>query len=254
MATTKKVSNPAAALGQEVGKLIEDALVESLRLAMEVYGHTIGPERMKNGTDNVFQIDAVVRADKGNPVILLDPKYIRYKKHNRDKGSWLCVAHYNLRKTYPSIRKSIAVLAGNWSGSSVDLIKSFGVETLSIPFPRISKVVADYGIEFDWDERDRETPRKSYEAFLRLNEDQRKDIAERLIEPVKKSLEDSVIEVIQSTIADQRIKHIELLLKTDSDQMLLLQYESVAKALEGMAVLVSDRRDISVFMEGGDGD
>ncbi len=36
--------------------------------------------------------------------------------------------------------------------------------------------------------------------------------------------------------------------------MLLLQYESVAKALEGMAGFVSDRRDISVFMEGGDGD
>ncbi|MCY4198415.1 MAG: hypothetical protein OXF31_01115 [Gammaproteobacteria bacterium] len=254
MATTKKVSNPAAALGQEVGKLIEDALVGSLRLAMKVYGHTIGPERMKNGTDNVFQIDAVVRDDKGNPVILLDPKYIRYKKHNRDKGSWLCVAHYNLRKTYPSIRKSIAVLAGNWSGTSVDLIKSFGIETLGIPFAHIRKVVADYGIEFDWDEKDRETPRESFETYLGLEQEQKKDIAERLIEPVKKALEDSVIDVIQTTIADQRIKQIELLLKTDSDQMLLLQYESVAKALEGMAGFVSDRRDIRVFLENGIGD
>ncbi len=248
----KNVSNPAAALGQEVGKLIEDELVGSLRLAMDGYGHTIGPEKLKNGTDVVFQIDAVVRDDKGNPVILLDPKYIRYTKHNRDKGSWLCVAHYNLRKTYPTIRKSIAVLAGNWSEPSVELVKSFGIETLRIPFEHISKVTSGFGIEFDWGEKDRETPRQSHESFLALDEDQKKELAERLIETVKKQLEDSVIEVIQSTVSEQHVSAVEVLLKTDSNQMLLLQYDSVSKAMEEMVRFISDRRDIGVFLDQGD--
>ncbi len=52
MAAMKKVTNAAAALGQEIGKLIEEEIIESLRLAMEVYGHTIGPEKMKDGTDD----------------------------------------------------------------------------------------------------------------------------------------------------------------------------------------------------------
>lgn len=247
--SARQVANPAAALGQEVGKLIEDELVESLRLAMEVYGHTIAPERLKDVTENVFQIDAVIRDDQKNPVILLDPKYIRYTKHNRDKGSWLCVAHYNLRRTHPSIRKSIAVLAGNWSKSSLELIRSFGIETLEIPFEHMVEVIAAYGIEFEWQEKDKETPRNSYEAYLALTPTQKKEMSERLIKPVGKKLEDSVIEVIQSKISDQRITGVEMLLKTDSNQMLLKQFDSAAEALREMTRFTSDRSDIGLFLE-----
>ena len=247
----KNVANPAAALGQEIGKLIEVELVQSLRLAMEVFGHTIGPAKLKDATENIFQIDAVVRDSKGSPIILLDPKYIRYKKHNRDKGSWLCVAHYNLRKTYPTIRKCIAVLAGNWSKPSMELIKSFGVEILNIPFLHIKEVASSYGVEFEWEEKDRETPRISHELFVELSSEQKSEMAQRLIAPVKKELEDSVIDVIESTISEQRVSGVEILLKTESNQMLLRQYESVAEALKGMVEFTSERRDVGVFLERG---
>lgn len=216
---------------------------------MEVYGHAIAPAKLKDATENVFQIDAVVRDHKGDPIILLDPKYIRYKKHNRDKGSWLCVAHYNLRKTYPTIRKCIAVLAGNWSKPSMELIKSFGVEILNIPFLHIKEVASSFGVEFDWKEKDRETPRKSLETFVNLSLRHRSEMAQRLIAPVKKQLDDSVIDVIESTISEQRISGVEMLLKTESSQMLLRQYDSVAEALKGMVEFTSERRDVSVFLE-----
>ena len=108
-------TNAAAAFGEEIGKLFEDAIVKGLSDDVKARGCTIKPRKMKNGTGNVYQIDAVIFDKDSNPLIIIDPKYIRYAKHNRDKGSWLCVAHYNLRKTFPTIRKSISSLAGRWS-------------------------------------------------------------------------------------------------------------------------------------------
>ena len=88
------VARATSALGQEVGKLFEQAVTESVREEVEARGHSIRPAKLKNGTGNVYQIDAVVFDANDDPVIIIDPKYIRYTKHNRDKGSWLCTAHY----------------------------------------------------------------------------------------------------------------------------------------------------------------
>src|SRR3972149_4519060 len=127
-------TNAAAAFGEEIGKLFEVTILKGLADDVKAKSCTIKPYKLKNGTGNIYQIDAVVFDKDNNPLIIIDPKYIRYTKHNRDKGSWLCVAHYNLRKTYPSIRKSISILAGRWSKPSIELIKSFGVEIIELPF------------------------------------------------------------------------------------------------------------------------
>ena len=119
------VARATSALGQEVGKLFESAVIESVRDEVESRDFSIRPARLRNGTGNTYQIDAIVFDADEQPVIIIDPKYIRYTKHNRDKGSWLCVAHYNLRKTHRSIRKSIAALAGRWSAPSKAMIQSF---------------------------------------------------------------------------------------------------------------------------------
>lgn len=50
------MSNPAAALGQEIGKLFEAFIIERLRPPVEERSHTIEPQRMVNGTGNVYQI------------------------------------------------------------------------------------------------------------------------------------------------------------------------------------------------------
>ncbi len=245
------VSNAGSALGQLVGKLFEGSLVQTLRPSVEERNHKINPERLVNGADNVYQIDAVIRDEQDQPVILLDPKYIRYKKHNRDKGSWLCTSHYALRKTYPSLRKSIAVLAGNWSSPSIKLMESFGVEVLQVPFEHMVSVLGDYGVQFDWDERDRVTPMHSLEAFTALHMDIHNDIAGRLVEPVRNAIIVSVNDVIESdwSTSASRVTSVEVLLKTDRNEMLMRQYDSVAAAMQGMIPFVSDLSDVREFLQ-----
>ena len=161
-------TNAAAAFGEEIGKLFEDAILKGLSDDVKARGCTIKPRKMKNGTGNVYQIDAVIFDKDSNPLIIIDPKYIRYTKHNRDKGSWLCVAHYNLRKTFPTIRKSISILAGRWSKPSVALIKSFGVEVFEVPFPIFITALGKWGIDFDWAESDRTASTQAWQSFCKL--------------------------------------------------------------------------------------
>lgn len=245
------VSNPASALGQEIGKLFEGGVVEGLRSFVKEHNHSIGPEKLVNGTKNAYQIDAVIRDDRSQPVILLDPKYVRYKKHNRDKGSWLCTAHYNLRKTYPSLRKTVAVLAGNWSHTSIALIESFGIEVLHVPFAHMVEVLLDFGVQFSWPEKDRSTPAISLRAFNDLSSLDRHKIAEKLVEPIKQKLISSVREVIMSDwqSSHSRISTVEVLLKTDRNEMLLLQYESVNEAVKGMVEFMTDLSDIKTYLK-----
>ena len=249
--STRRVSNPASALGEAVGKLFEAGVVAGLREEIEARGCVIRPARLTNGTGNTYQIDAVVFDSNENPVIIIDPKYIRYTKHNRDKGSWLCTAHYNLRKTYPTIRKSIAVLASRWSAPSKALIRSFGVETMEVPFDDMVSVLAGYGVNFAWSEKDRETPREAWEQFASLGNDALGTIAIGLTAGIIIRLKTSVTRVLDADIASlpTRISGVEVLLKTDRDEMVLLAFDSVAASLEAMARLVSDRPDISDLLE-----
>ena len=90
--------NPVIALGDAIGKSIEAALVEGLRETVEALGYTIGSRNLTDQASITYQIDAVVSDGDDNPVIIIESKYIRSTHANRDKGSRICVAHYNLCK------------------------------------------------------------------------------------------------------------------------------------------------------------
>lgn len=152
------MANPASALGEAIGKSVEREIQSIIRRAVFPYGlrvDTGGPRKEKrkgvklllvNETGNEYQIDTIVEDKNGQPLILVESKYLRYKKHNRDKASWTCVAHFKLRTTYPTIKKSIAVLMGNWSAPSRKLMEAFGVEVIEIPFKQMVEVLQRYGI------------------------------------------------------------------------------------------------------------
>ncbi len=96
-------ANPGSAIGEAVGAEIEAALNHFLEQLAESTGHHFvctGPRDTKTGKPRkllmydkfgtAYNIDSVIANESMQPVILIESKYIRYKKHNRDKGSWLC--------------------------------------------------------------------------------------------------------------------------------------------------------------------
>ena len=253
--TTQRVSNHASKLGSAVGDLFQTGVTEALRPDVESRGHSIAPARLVNGTGNTYQIDAVVFNPDGQPVVILDVKYIRYPKHNRDKASWLCTAHYNLRKTHSTLRKSIAALAGNWTPGSKSLMRSFGVEIVEETFEHFVTVLGDYGVDFDWPERDRDTPARSLELFNRLTELERVRIAEELAANISDPLQASVTQVLDTDMSTlpSRISNVEIILQTDQNEMVLLKRPTVTESIQALTGFISDNPDISDLVAGHHG-
>lgn len=241
------VARPTSALGEAVGKVFEKAVLETVRESVESREHSITPARLRNGTGNVYQIDAVVFDKDKNPIIIIDPKYIRYTKHNRDKGSWLCVAHYNLRKSHPTIRKSIAVLAGRWSNPSKELVKSFGVELLEVPFETMAQATRNHGIEMDWPEQSGdEIAAQSLVRFQDLSDDARLAMGFDMVASVSSHLNQQIAAVLDTDMESigSRVSEVEILLKTDQGEMVLSRYPQVSQAISSLMPLVADIPDI----------
>ena len=49
---------------------------------------TLKSEKIVNGNNIEYDIDLVIRNFKEEIISIIETKFIRYKKHNRDKGSW----------------------------------------------------------------------------------------------------------------------------------------------------------------------
>jgi len=245
--SSKGVSNPSSALGEAVGKLFERGVVDCLQNEVADRGHSIRPSRLTNGTGNTYQIDAVVYDQDEKPIIIIEPKYIRYTKHNRDKASWLCTAHYNLRKTHPTIRKSIAVLGGRWSAPSKALMGSFGVQLFEVSFDNIVNILDRYGVAFNWPESGAgEWPRQAWNKFSLLNEFDRIKISEEFVSGIHRELIDAVAYVLDTDISTlpRRISSVEVLMKTEQDEIVLKTFGSVAAAIQDLTGYITDRADI----------
>jgi hypothetical protein len=95
----EQVSNPGSALGEAIGSLLEQEIHTLLRPIVEQHGaiyitspqEIIAKARKKliltDQDGNDYEVDAVIVNRRLQPLVLLESKYIRYKKHNRDKAS-----------------------------------------------------------------------------------------------------------------------------------------------------------------------
>jgi hypothetical protein len=190
----QQVANPGSALGEAIGALLEaeiHRIMEPIARAKNCVYVTAGPVNPRTGKEtkliltdndgNDYNVDAVIINKRFQPLVLIESKYIRYKKHNRDKASWVCTAHTKLRQRYVTVRKSIVVLMGSWSKPSKRLLESFEVELFEVSFDDICEILAQHGIDYRWAEKDRQTALESWQTFCRLSERKRKQIAKSLI-------------------------------------------------------------------------
>lgn len=249
--------NYASKLGEAVGHAVEAEVqriiqkaVEPHNLYVDVGGARPGKRKgkkllMVNDTGTEYQIDLAVENKDGDPLILVESKYIRYKKHNRDKASWTCVAHYKLRTTYPSVRKSIAVLMGQWSEPSRKLMNSFGVELVVIPFNHMVEVLKAFGIEFDWPEDDNAISKRSWAKWEKLSDADKSEIAQRIIDPQASQIRKLVIDAIQAEdVQAKNVERIELLLKTSQGEYFLKKFQSAREAAIYLLGLTRDADDV----------
>lgn len=217
--TNKKVTNGGSAIGEAIGANLEMAVQDTIDKFLENYScHLLrktgyNPLTRKTSKKlylydemgNRYDIDGVITDESMHPLILLESKYIRYKKHNRDKGSWICNAHTAIRKRYSSIRSSVAVLAGNWSRPSLAMMRSYDVNCFVVPFDKITLFLAQRGIDFTWDEADDEKAMAAWNQYKELSPAEQYAIGLEMVDVIKEGL----YECLKAALDNNRIRTIQ---------------------------------------------
>lgn len=239
------VANPGSALGEAIGSSMEDALEALLNDVADKYGYhylTSGVRKTKSGKKpkkllmsdnfgNEYDIDGVLANQSMQPLIIFESKYIRYKNHNRDKGSWICNAHSAVRKRYHSIRSSIAILAGNWSGSSQAMMRSSDINLFLIPFDYICEVLSEFGIDFNWEEKDRDKAIRAWENFNKLNSEQKESIGIKMIDSIKDNLGTLIENILDDTV-EREVNKVLVELISNLGEVKVYEFESINDALD----------------------
>ena len=224
---SKIVANPGSTLGEAVGALVEGEVNRLLRPMAESHDCVLlsaGKPNPKTGkvtklllhdeAGNAYNIDAVIANERLQPLVLIESKYIRYKKHNRYKGSWICTAHYSLRRTFPTVRKSIAVLAGSWSASSKAMMESFDVSLFEVGFSHVADTLAEFGIDFRWEEKERDKAIAAWEKWSALSETQFDQIARKLLISIEPELKLALAQTLDEA-TPREVSRVEIVIETN---------------------------------------
>ncbi len=243
MTENENIQNPGSALGEAIGALMEISLNKYLSEIIETYncrliskGQNLKTKKetkllLYDNFGTAYNIDAVVANEAIQPLILLEYKYIRYKKHNRDKGSWVCTAHSAIRRRYSSIRSSIAILAGSWSKSSVAMMKSHDINIFIIPFDKITQLLKAHNIKFDWGEKDREIAVDAWAKFEKLRDEEKYAIGEEMVSEIKPDLE-KAIELTLDNTTKREVSRVTIEIHTNIGEVKTFEFSDVNSALD----------------------
>ena len=242
------VTNGGSAIGEAIGAHMEASVQKVIKEYVAKYnlrfisdlgkGQKKGSRKkltLPDGKGNKISIDGLVMDAKGHPLILLESKYIRYKKHNKDKGSWICNVHTALRGNYKSIKSSIAVLAGNWSTPSLEMLMKSNVQVFLIQFDTICTLLDEYGIDFRWEENDAEGAQMAWETYDALSEDQKIEIGNRMVNQIKTPL----CEYLKSIIETQQTRKLSRLyveFETNLGERLIHSFAGAEDAIQYIEV------------------
>lgn len=238
------VTNGGSAIGEAIGAHMETSVQKVIKEFVANYGLRFisdlgkgqkpGSRRkltLPDGKGNKFSIDGLVMDAEGHPLVLLESKYIRYKKHNKDKGSWICNVHSALRGNYKSIKSSIAVLAGNWSAPSLEMLMKSRVQVFLIQFDAICTILDEYGIDFRWEENDADSAQLAWEIYDALSEEQKTEIGERMVDQIKPSLCDYLKSIFENQ-QSRKITRLFVEFETNLGEKLIHSFAGAEDAIQ----------------------
>lgn len=126
-------------------------------------------------------------------------------------------------------------------------MSSFGVQLFEVAFQEIVDILYKYDVAFDWPEKNAgEWPRRAWNCFLQLGETEHEQLSRDLVIGIQSDLIDAVTTVLETDISTlpRRISSVEVLMKTEQDEIVLKTFDSVATAIQDLTGYITDRSDI----------
>lgn len=174
-------ASPSHKFGQIVGNLLEEILHPVLKefcdkrgLYLDIKGKRAGVRNGKKVTwsdkyGNNHDLDFVIEKDgainkKGRPVAFIEAAWRRYTKHSRNKAQEIQGAILPISDEYEWDKPFLgAVLAGEFTDSSLEQLHSVGFHVLYFPYNSIVAAFHNIGIDVRFDEK---TPDSTFEKCI----------------------------------------------------------------------------------------
>lgn len=244
MNESKFIINPNHLIAESIEKYMGYALTNTLSKIADshichyinsgivkiTHGDKVKKLLIQDRNGKKYNIGGVFTNETIQPLILIESKYIRYTKHNRDKASWICTAHSAVRRRYQSIRSSIAVLAGSWSQSSLAMMKSNDINLFLIPFPLICEILARQGVNFTWEEKDKDRATAAWEKYSALSEAQKNAVGEQMVASIAEKLAELIGNILDDS-APREVEKITVEIISNFGEIKAFEFESVQDAM-----------------------
>lgn len=206
----------------------------------------------------------------GIPVALIESAWRRYTKHSRNKAQEIQGAIIPLAEKYKSSSPFIGVvLAGVFTGGSLNQLKSLGFGVLYFPYDTVVKAFRKFGINAAFDE---DTPEKEFKSkidswnkltnkadvakeLLKLNKKSADEFFASLTESVSRFVERVIILPLhgQETVSNSVSKAIDFLknYSEDKPKLPLAKYEIIIRYNTGDRIEASfkDKKGTIKFLE-----
>ena len=188
------------AFGQKLGKLLEDEIHRVVQDCL--YGtdfEFIPKGRLADLHGKLCTHDGLVVDRDGRPFAIIESKVIQKAKHATEKAAKIAREHPDLKRAHPSLRSSIAVLAGDFTPEPLRMVEASGAHLLFIPQEHLALVCHSYGIEILWEDRDAaQAAMAALERYNALSQEERKALGQRMVQPIAEQLRT----VVKAAIAD----------------------------------------------------
>lgn len=128
--TSNSAGSAASKFGQLIGTAFEAAVVEMIRDTLAAQHPDYEIIQARSGLNmyggNERQIDNIIHPiDSDDPVAVLETKWLKDGRHHNDKGAWILQLR-EVRKSYPTIRGTAAILIGFWTRDIVVFLMNEG--------------------------------------------------------------------------------------------------------------------------------
>jgi hypothetical protein len=108
---------------------------------------------------------------------------------------------------------------------------SFDVTIFESSFERICEVLAEFGINYAWAEKDRRAAMQAWQQFNELTTEQRKEIARRLISDIELQLTNAIRKALDESIP-QRVRRVTVAVITERRETFSFLFDTIRKAAE----------------------
>jgi len=238
----RKTVAPENAVGQWIANFVAAGIEYDLKsivskLPTDDYNLNPPPRKktwhLQSKYGELKQIDHVISDKKGNPIIIIEDKWLKDQRHLKDKGSWI-IALKTVKEAYPSLRGIIAILAGDWNKTTIKVLQKIAY-VFHIPLETVYTHLKKAGIEVKIDKKRQafENPEELLDTILDVVEtnlnkdiDVMTKIGKRITRKISKKLEKTIRNLLYPK-TEETAQEYEFLIKTNWGRVRVLEGKCV---------------------------